>query len=203
MGIGCRLRGTETANRANRDAQWALSDRGRAAAADLTERLDGDREVCVADSKHRGARAWLEAVGARNRVGRQDRMVSSGRVEGCAVSRYAGAGWFDSGTTCDDVQGAAFALRSAPAKRRPLLFCQQRAWIRRGSGEMESTQSQRLPAVAVGKQSEVADLDEAGGQDVEQEAADELCRIEGHDAAAVVVPGVPPAEAYMAVIEAE
>jgi hypothetical protein len=68
---------------------------------------------------------------------------------------------------------------------------------------MESTQSQRLPAVAVGKQSEVADLDEAGGQDMEQEAADELCRIEGHDAAAVVVPGVPPAEAYLAVIEAE
>ena len=68
---------------------------------------------------------------------------------------------------------------------------------------MKPTERQRLTAIAVGKQSEVADLDEAGGQDMEQEAADELCRIEGHDAAAVVAPGVPPAEAYLAVIEAE
>ena len=68
---------------------------------------------------------------------------------------------------------------------------------------MESTQSQRLSAVAVGEQSEMADLDEAGGQDMEQEAADELCRIEGHDAAAVVVPGIAPAKAHLSVIEAE
>ena len=68
---------------------------------------------------------------------------------------------------------------------------------------MESTQSQRLPAVAVGKQSEVADLDEAGGQDMEQEAANELDRIELHDAAAVAMPGVPPAEAHLPVVEAE
>ena len=68
---------------------------------------------------------------------------------------------------------------------------------------MDSTQSQRLPAVAVGKQSEVADLDEAGRQDVEQETPDELDLIELHDAAAVVMTGVPPAEAYLSVIEAE
>jgi len=68
---------------------------------------------------------------------------------------------------------------------------------------MKPTESQRLTAIAVGKQSEVADLDEAGGQDMEQEAADELDRVELHDAAAVVVPGVPPSEAHLAVIEAE
>ena len=68
---------------------------------------------------------------------------------------------------------------------------------------MESTQSQRLPAVAVGKQSEVADLDEAGRQEMEQEAANELDRIELHDAAAVAMPGVPPAEAHLPVVEAE
>jgi hypothetical protein len=68
---------------------------------------------------------------------------------------------------------------------------------------MESTQSQRLSAVAVGEQPEVADLGEACRQDMEQEAADELGRIELHDAAAVVVPGVSPSEAHLAVLEAE
>ena len=45
----------------------------------------------------------------------------------------------------------------------------------------------------------MADLDEARGQDVKQEAADELDRIEGHDLAAVVVFGVAPAETDLAV----
>ena len=68
---------------------------------------------------------------------------------------------------------------------------------------MKPTESQRLSAVAVGKQSEVADLDEAGRQDMEQETADELDRIELHDAAAVVVSGIAPAKAHLAVVEAE
>jgi hypothetical protein len=68
---------------------------------------------------------------------------------------------------------------------------------------MESAKSQRLTSVAVGEQSEVTDLDEAGGQDMEQKTADELDCIELHDAAAVVVPGVPPSETHLAVIEAE
>jgi hypothetical protein len=68
---------------------------------------------------------------------------------------------------------------------------------------MKPTERQRLTAIAVGKQSEVADLDEAGGQDMEQEAADELDCIELHDAAAVAMPGVPPAEAHLSVVEAE
>ena len=64
---------------------------------------------------------------------------------------------------------------------------------------MKPAQSQRLSAVAVGEQSEVADLDEPGRQDMEQEAADELDRIEAHGTAAVVVPGVAPAKAHLAV----
>jgi hypothetical protein len=36
----------------------------------------------------------------------------SGRVEGGALSRYAGSGRLDSGGTRDDVQGAAFAQRA-------------------------------------------------------------------------------------------
>src|ERR1700678_4525329 len=68
---------------------------------------------------------------------------------------------------------------------------------------MESAESERLASVAVGEQSEVADLDQAGGQDMEQEAADELDSFEARDAAAVAMPGVPPAEAHLSVFEAE
>ena len=68
---------------------------------------------------------------------------------------------------------------------------------------MDPAESQRLAAVAVGEQSEVADLDEAGGQDMEQETADELYRVEFHNAASVVVAGVPPTEAHLPVLEAE
>jgi len=64
-----------------------------------------------------------------------------------------------------------------------------------------STEGQRLTAVAVGKQSEVADLHETGRQDMEQEAAHELDRVELHDAAAVVMPGVPPAEAHPSILK--
>ena len=68
---------------------------------------------------------------------------------------------------------------------------------------MESAEGDRLTPITVGKQSEVADLDEAGRQDVKQEAADELDCIELHDAAVVVVPGIAPAKAHLAVFEAE
>src|ERR1700678_2109106 len=68
---------------------------------------------------------------------------------------------------------------------------------------MESAESERLASVAVGEQSEVADLDQAGGQDMEQEAADELDSFEAHDAVPVAMPGVPPAEAHLSVFEAE
>jgi hypothetical protein len=42
------------------------------------------------------------------------------------------------------------------------LFGQQRAWIRSRGAEMEPAERQRLSAVAVGEQSEVADFNEAG-----------------------------------------
>ena len=83
------------------------------------------------------------------------------------------------------------------------MFRQQRAWIRSRGAEMKPAERQRLTAVAVGEKLKVADLDEAGRQDMEQEAADELGRIELHDATAVVVSGVPPSEAHLSVVEAE
>ena len=69
--------------------------------------------------------------------------------------------------------------------------------------EVAPAQGEGLAPVAVGEQTEVADLDEAGGQDVEEEAADELNGIEGHDCTAVVMSGVPPAEANLSLVEAE
>jgi hypothetical protein len=68
---------------------------------------------------------------------------------------------------------------------------------------MKPREGQRLSSVAVGKQSEVADFDETGGQHMEQEAADELDRVELHGAAAVAMSGVSPSEANLAVIETE
>ena len=101
------------------------------------------------------------------------------------------------------MQGAAFALGTGSVECGLLRFGQQCAGVRGGGVEMEPAQGEGLMSVAVGEQSEVADLDEASGQDVEQEAANELDRVEGHDAAAVVMPGVSPAKAHLSAVEAE
>ena len=87
MGIGWRLRGAEAANRARDDVQLAMAERVLAVSVHLMRRLDDRRELRFFDSRHRGARAELEAVEAKYQVGRQGRMVSSGRVEGSAVKR--------------------------------------------------------------------------------------------------------------------
>ena len=52
---------------------------------------------------------------------------------------------------------------------------------------MDPAQGEALAAVAVGEQTKVANLDEARGQDVKQEPADELDGIEGHDCTVVVM----------------
>ena len=128
---------------------------------------------------------------------------SSGRVEVCAGKRCAGVVSSSGIVACDDVQGAAFALGTGSVECGLLRFGQQCADVRGGGVEMEPAEGEGLAAVAVGEQSEVADLDEACRQDVKQEAADELDRIEGHDAAAVVMSGVSPAEAHLSVVETE
>lgn len=68
---------------------------------------------------------------------------------------------------------------------------------------MDSAQGEGVAAVAVGEQTEVTDFDEAGGQDVKQEATYELDRVEDHDRTAVVMSGVPPAKAHLSTVEAE
>ena len=103
----------------------------------------------------------------------------------------------------DDVQGAAFALGAAAMESRCCCRGNEVSALWSYGVEMESAKSERLTAIAVGEQAEVADLDEARRQDVKQEAADELDRIEAHDLDAVVVSGVAPAKAHLAVVEIE
>ncbi len=64
---------------------------------------------------------------------------------------------------------------------------------RRGVEELAAAGQLGLAAM-VAEQSIVADALEAVGQDMQQEASDELVRVEGHDLAATVVPVVLPAE---------
>ena len=91
---------------------------------------------------------------------------------------------------------------SHPRWRSRALLSTHSLAIRRSSSARRLT-GERLAPVAVCEQSEVAYLDETGWRDMEQEAADELYRIELHDTAAVTMSGVAPAEAHLAVVEVE
>ena len=101
------------------------------------------------------------------------------------------------------MQGAAFALGTRSVECSLLLFGEQYRGIGNRGVEMDSTEGESLASVAIGKQSEVTDLHEASRQNMEQESTDELGRIESHDAASVVMSGVSPAEAHLAVFKAE
>ena len=70
-----------------------------------------------------------------------------------------------------------------------------------GGGEQSAALDQFLFADAIGEEAEVADADQAGRQHVEQEAADELDRIEGHGLGAGMIRVVFPVEADMAVFQ--
>jgi hypothetical protein len=57
--------------------------------------------------------------------------------------------------------------------------------------------------MTVGEESEVADLDKAVRQDMQQEPADKLDRIQGHGFLSVVVCRVPPAERHLAITHSD
>ena len=97
------------------------------------------------------------------------------------------------------MQGPALTLGAAAMKSLLLPLSENRAGLGSRSVEVQSAKSECPSAISVSEQAEVADLDETRGQDVEQKAADELDRIQGHNLDAVVVFGVAPAEAYLAV----
>jgi hypothetical protein len=66
---------------------------------------------------------------------------------------------------------------------------------RDGLSQQLSAKRESRCAMAIGEEPEVADAMEAGGQDVQEEPAHELARIERHDLAAAFLPIVLPEEA--------
>ena len=66
---------------------------------------------------------------------------------------------------------------------------------RDGLGQQLSTKPKSSCAMAIDEEAEVADAMEAGGQDVQEEPAHELARIERHHLAATFLPIVLPEEA--------
>jgi hypothetical protein len=74
----------------------------------------------------------------------------------------------------DDAQGSASALGAGSVQCRSLLLVEQLGEVGLHRMEMDSAQGQRATSVPVSKHAKVANLHKTGGQDVEQEAADEL-----------------------------
>jgi len=68
--------------------------------------------------------------------------------------------------------------------------------------ELAATLDHRF-AVAVGEESEMSDLDEAAGEHVQEEAADELDGLQGHLLDLIVVLRVSPAEADPTIFQAQ
>ena len=96
-----------------------------------------------------------------------------------------------------DAQGAFLTDRAATVQSSLLLFGESHGDGQSGSTRLQvfTTEEEGRGAVTVGEETEVTDLDEARGQDVKQEAADELCRLEGHHLDAVAIFRVSPAKA--------
>lgn len=64
-----------------------------------------------------------------------------------------------------------------------------------------SAKSQPFPANAVGQKAVGADAHKSLGQDMEQEAADELGRFKGHRFRAMVLCVVLPAKAHLSILD--
>jgi hypothetical protein len=75
-------------------------------------------------------------------------------------------------------------------------------WVRRGMvGEQSLTKGQECCAPAIGQEAERADADKAAGQDVEQEAAQELLRTERHHSLLITVGIILPTESNLVMLE--
>jgi len=78
------------------------------------------------------------------------------------------------------MQRAAFAAGTTTIEGGPLLIGENVAIITSHRFEVLAAKGEGPSAIAVGQQTEVADLDEAGRQHVQQETTEELNRIEAH-----------------------
>ena len=77
----------------------------------------------------------------------------------------------------DDMQRAAFTAGTTTIEGGPLRIGEKVAMVRSHRLEVLAAEGKRQTAIAVGQQTEVADLDEAGRQHVQQETTDELNRV--------------------------
>jgi hypothetical protein len=68
-------------------------------------------------------------------------------------------------------------------------------------GEQALTEGQESGAPAIGQEPEKADADKAAGQDVEQEAAQELLRTKRHDSLLISMGIIFPAESNLVMVE--
>ena len=68
-------------------------------------------------------------------------------------------------------------------------------------GEQALTEGEESGAPAIGQEAERADADKAAGQDVEQEAAQELLRTEGHHSLLSTVGIIFPSESNLVMLE--
>lgn len=98
------------------------------------------------------------------------------------------------GEPFNDVHGSATS-GTVPACRR-LVFAGRSGRLRVVSGvlEQEEAKRQKRSALPVGEEPEVADAHEAAWQEVKKKAAQELIDVQGHEALAVAVCGITPAE---------
>ena len=71
------------------------------------------------------------------------------------------------------------------------------------AGELKASECEQSGSVSTGEIAEVADADEAPGQDVLAKAAQELDSGERHDALLITVGIVPPPKAHVVTIEAK
>jgi hypothetical protein len=69
--------------------------------------------------------------------------------------------------------------------------------------QAQASECEQSPTVSTGEIAEVADADEASGQDMLAKAAQELCCGESHDALLVAMSIVSPSECHVMTIEAE
>src|ERR1039458_9460279 len=79
--------------------------------------------------------------------------------------------------------------------------CCRRSWVLQRSAEQPPAQRQQRGAVAVGEEAEVADAYKARWQQMEQEAAQELMNVQGHEPLLVAMRGVAPSEGDVAIGE--
>jgi hypothetical protein len=84
-----------------------------------------------------------------------------------------------------------------------VLFELNIRWLEGWHAEKFTAASELLRTMAVAEEAVVADAMKARGQDMQQEAADELIRRDGHGLLPIVVPIVLPAEADRAICDVE